>query len=682
MGEIPQEVLSEAFGPHIEGHQLVAAVFLTFMFDPDFFEQEVLPVFIDETVSHAEVVRVVQLEAALSKVPRRLAVYYDQNGLTAGAKPARLDVARIPVSQAGIFHPKNVFALYEQPGIEDEPPTRKLVVASMSANLTRAGWWENVETCHIETISSDERSSLRDDVRKLLKVLLEKTRVRAADDHASLREIDAFLSGVTQRMTRSTEGVLHTHFFDGTGRFVDFLERTAGKLLQGCDLEVISPYLDDTAESKPLQELIDRFAVRNVRLFLPRGEADEVRCNKDLYEWVKNHKSITWGRLPSSVTQLGKQADTKHRFVHAKVYRFFGKGPMKEFIFTGSVNLTTAAHQRGGNLETGFLLDTQPTRIPEWWLEEDRSRAGAFVPASEDEGTASESGARLMLRFDWGSGLGQALWCGKEMSPALVVTRAGIEVLRLNGLPPDVWISIDPTSCENLRRALESSSILMVEGDRPEPVPTLVQEEGMEHRPSLLLTLSPADILKYWTLLSKDQRAAFIESRAAELLQTEEGSALVSRQGAGDHVDSFFERFAGIFVSFSELEASIRAALSDATPREREAKYRLFGEKYDSLGHLLTRIEQDLEANPDRLIEYYVMALCAKQMVREIGRAFPYFWARHAPDVATLKSRVRLAESLREQVRLTGDSSMGEFLEWFEAWFLERAKPAPEEVTA
>jgi len=48
-------------------------------------------------------------------------------------------------------------------------------------------------------------------------------------------------------------------------------------------------------------------------------------------------------------------------------------------------------------------------------------------------------------------------------------------------------------------------------------------------KPSLLLSLSVADILRYWSLLTPGQRAAFIEARAPQLALTTEGSTLSLR---------------------------------------------------------------------------------------------------------------------------------------------------------
>jgi hypothetical protein len=112
MAEIPHAPLSDALAARISGRRLVSAIFLTYKFDPAFFEQEVLPVLFDVPLSHAASIRLVQLEDTPRTLEGEVAVYYDAKGLiSTGNASAKLDVRRIPVlHRTGIFHPKNHLA--------------------------------------------------------------------------------------------------------------------------------------------------------------------------------------------------------------------------------------------------------------------------------------------------------------------------------------------------------------------------------------------------------------------------------------------------------------------------------------------------------------------------------------------------------------------------------------------
>lgn len=512
MTEIPHAVLSEHFQARMKGRRLVSGIFLTFRFDPGFFEQEVLPVVLDVPLSHAVAIRLVQLEDCLRSLRGELAVYYDANGLVPSTGSAKLDVRRIPVRHpTGIFHPKNSFLLVEDENADEfGHHARSLIVASLSANLTRAGWWENVEACHVEEVVEGEKSRLKQDLAGFLQRL--RNSAPGAVEQAATDEILQFLRRETdQRQQRSSKGQLHTHFFAGRESLPDFLERVAGPHLQRTYLEVISPYFDDAADCQPLQMLIDRFAPKEVRVFLPRSSAGEALCRPELYEAVRARPNVQWGRLPDSLLRLGKSSDAGQRFVHAKIYRFFTQNPKREICFIGSTNLTGAAHQRGGNLETGFLCDIQLPRRPEFWLLPDQQRPTEFDVRTEDESAAATGGSHLNLRYHWDRNIAEAFWDNSAESPTLRLTARGMELGSVGPLAPRVWVVLEAAFTGELQNILAETSFVEVDDSNEGRSLVLVQEEGMSHKPSLLLHLSTADILRYWSLLTVEQRAAFLE---------------------------------------------------------------------------------------------------------------------------------------------------------------------------
>jgi hypothetical protein len=672
MSEIPHQVLSEHFQERMQNRRLRSAVFLSFQFDAGFFEQEVLPVLLDIPVSHASEIRLVQLEDALRDLPGQIAVYYDANGLVVGdAGSARLDFRRIPVQhRTGIFHPKNVFLL-----VEDEEPdefgsrAQTLIVASMSANLTRAGWWENVECCHVEEVEEGDRTRLRDDLVAFLVSLRRKS--VAETEHAAIREILGFLRRVEQRHQKSSEGKLHTHFYSGAIPFLDFLETTAGEFLHDAYLEVLSPYFDDAEHCKPLEDLIERFSPKEVRVFLPRAASGEALVRQELYESVKALSGVYWGRLSRELTRLGRSEDAGERMVHAKVYRFFTLNPKREICFVGSSNLTSSAHRSGGNLETGFLVDVELLRRPEFWLAPDKSRPTEFSVTTEDDSIAASGGTRLNLRYHWDTSVAELFWDSPIKSPKLRVEARGIEVGSFEGIESRVWTEVNSVIARQIESLLRETSLFLVYGENDNPGLLLVQEEGMSHKPSLLLRLSAADILRYWALLTSAQRAAFLEARAPELSLTGPGADLVTRAKIALKNDTVFDRFAGFFHAFSCLERSVREALAES--KDKEANYRLFGKKYDSLGSLLDRVLSDNEKLDT--VDCYLIVMCARQMCQELGRSFPEYWRRRSDDVRVLQKRIDGLDGIRDSLIEQNGDDFREFLEWFDRWFLNRAEP-------
>jgi hypothetical protein len=682
MTDVPSEVLSEHFQERMQGRRVVSAVFTTFQLDPAFFETEVLPVFFDIPLSHVPAIKLVQLEDAIRELGGSIAVYYDQRGLAPDGGSAKLDIKRVPIHhERGIFHPKNVFVLFEA-AEEDESGHRKraLLVACASANLTRTGWWENVEVAHVEEIAENETTNLRDPLIEYLDALIRAAEGRRPNDelrkeHAAVNEIREFLrSSVQQRQHRSYAGRLHPHFHDGQGSLPEFIEEVTGRDLHGFCVEVISPYFDASGAA-PLEALIARFEPKEMRVYLPQDDRGQATCPEALYAWVNEQPGLAWGSLPSELRKLGQAAEARYRGVHAKVYRFFErKRGGREILYVGSANSTMSGCLRGrdrGNWESGFLVEVTSGARPDFWLAALTKAPAEFRHEAEDHGAATRGGTRLVLRFRWDQGSANAFWGGASESPALSVRHGGASVFELDPLPPKEWTELSAEQSKRLEEVLVSTSLFEVHGESDEPGLLLVQEEGMSQRPSLLLDLSTADVLRYWALLTPEQRSAFIEARVAA---GGEDDPLVAKLAPLRASDTLFDRFAGTFHAFNCLEERVRTALQGG--QTREADYRLFGKKYDSLGPLLERVRSDFDAQKGDRVEQYVVTLCAKQLVRELKDEFSEYFAARRADVLALDQRIRETAALRESIAAS-DPETPAFLEWFERWFLRRAEAIP-----
>lgn len=672
MIDVPHAVLSEHFSEHMQGRRVTHAVFTTFQFEPAFFEEEVLPVFFDLNYHHVAKIRILQLEEILRSSGARVAVYYDPNGLiTSGEGSAKLDVARIPTRRrGGLFHPKDVLVLVEDTEADDTGArAQHLIVATMSANLTKAGWWQNVEACHVEVLTSRAETRLRDGLLEHIDAV-HKLAPEGVDQPA-LDAIRSFVKRMTSPAHRSQDGALRPHFHGGTGAFLDFVADATRDDLHGLNLEIISPFFDGGAESAPLAELLRRFKPAETRILLPRDASGAAQVPEAMYAWVAAQDNVSWGRLPGELTMTSKNDTAKARRVHAKVYRFFGPHPKREYLIVGSVNLTRPAHQRGGNVESATLVYERPRRRPDFWLEIDAKQPRAFVEPDSADGddTTSTAGSRLALAYDWRTERARAYWDAPGAAPALTIASAGVERFHLPKVPARQWQVLAPEVSAELARVLESTSFVEVRGDRSHPVTILVLEELMWKKPSILSQFTMQDILKYWSYFTDEQRLEFIATRASELPGTATGHQLMAPLARTVDVDSVFKRLAGFFHAFECLRSTVADALHRDNPKA--ACQRLFGRKHDSLGNLLERLRT--EADRDQ-VDRYVIAMCATQLLDELRRGHRDFWASYADEVAELQAALEVRAELRDALAASDPATMPDFLDWFDRRFVTRAR--------
>ena len=399
---------------------------------------------------------------------------------------------------------------------------------------------------------------------------------------------------------------------------------------------------------------------------------------------------VSWAKLPSGLLRSGRDEAAAPRRVHAKVYRFFRPKTRSEdayeAVFLGSVNLTGAAHQKGGNFETGVLIEPELDGAPGWWLSVEKTKPAEFLEASEDaEASGQGPGVALALRFSWDSGRAEACWTGKDASPRLEVDSLNSRLFTLGPLAPGEWVTLGAAESDALAGVLRRTSLVrvLIEGD--EPATILVQEKGMAHKPSILLNLSVADILKCWAALTPEQKEVLIGTRYQELFQAD--SALVPAAPLGRlEGGSLFDAFAGVFHAFGSLERSVLQAFEGK--RWNEAVHLLFGRKYDSLPHLLEKVLEGpreggdaSQPPPPRLeaVNRYVILLCARQVLDRVREEAPEaFRAGHREGFRQVEDVLARKAEVEAELNLGTPEQKAEFLRWFEGWFLRRAQPAEE----
>lgn len=669
---IPQAVLSQSLIEVINGRRVKTAVFSTFNFDPGFFEINILPLLFDQSFSQVDKVRRLQLEDALGAI-EHLDVYYDRSALSQDAEPAQLPYRRIDVRRAtGCFHPKLVFLLVNEFSDDEEDETvQSLIVGVLSANLTRAGWWENLECAHFEEIKDVYDDSGRLAYRKELLYLIRRIKNTASEDeeHPGLDAVHAFLKTRVSKDTYSTVSSgkgYFTQLFCGQQKlqFADWL-RSLHLRKHNLNLEVISPYFDAKGTG-PLEAIIDAVQPREVRVYLPEEHDGTALVSQDAYQAIGEW--AFWSRFDGPITQRGRSETAEKltpRRVHAKVYRLWRKnGP--DLLIVGSVNLTSSAHSHGGagNLEAAILVDMSQSKSPKrWWLTPLDYESEQFVDiAPQEEDGLDTPFCDLSLRFDWGDATLSYRAEGNVPKKLTLCDITGKALMELTNLKRNRWVACSNDAADIFRDYLLSSSFVVVRHGKAN-WKVLVREENMGHRPSILTQLTHDEILEYWSLLSPEQRASFIESRL--LIGQELQGLPVGRQDLGKMHDSIFDHFAGVYHAFGCLKRYVQTAIEEE--RVQEAETRLFGAKYDSLPSLLEKLVDEADVDP---IIRYVTFLSAQQLYSSIKKHYPDFIRQAKKYASKLESHLKKLPTIRANLPLEQIGDRTEFLDWFESGFL------------
>ncbi len=672
---ISQHILSDAIEKVINKRKVKAAVFLTFQFDPGFFEEEILPLFFNSSFSHNPKVRLVQLEDLVRGI-EHLAVYYDRKGLTTDAQPSRLDYKRIGLSRnTGFFHPKNIFILVENQ--EEDSIWDSLITVTMSANLTRSGWWENLECVYINEVNAEEKCSYRGDILELIKLI--KKEDKTGDNGEALEVIRKFVvykiydTGFSKK-----DGRWFPSIYYGQSDFPTFLS----DFLRGYsdyNLEIISPFFDNSENASALVNLLDQISPKEVRVFIPEGKGGEFLCKEEFYSAVKNLSKVKWARLPKEITARStSEKNVDDRFVHAKVYRFWSQTDNWEIYFIGSLNLTNAAHQsvKGGNFEIGILVEPEVKGRLTWWLTPiDEPKKIEFKVEKDTVSESDKIISNLSIKFAWNNDSSEYFWQSDsdDSVKEVQISCQGVVLFDINPIVYNRWKKLPAEYSEKIKEKLPSTSFFDITLKDGRSQKILVREEGMAKKPSIIDNLTVEEILMYWSFLSPEQKEFLLQKKVAEKFGLSE---YVSDPSTEKAPDSMFDKFAGIFHAFGRLKNHILDAIKNN--RFNEATYRLFGEKYDSLPTLIDKVLTDDKSDN---VNKYLTLLCASQLITHIEKNedFTLFKQAHSKDFQAINSKLLRINDLKEQFEFDSLEERQKFFDWFEDMFMLEI-PVKEEI--
>lgn len=655
-------IFTEALKTKIVDRKVTHALFTTYSFETDFFELEVIPGLLNYSFSPSEIIRRPQIELAMRESKLKADVYYDQIVFNANTSPS-LNCGYIPVNIAPFaFHPKLIILQLLDETKENNK--KSLLVIAGSNNLTKAGWWDNIECSHGIKLSNEYcPSNVKQSVSEALSYFVEL----GSSTHTVARNLQSTLDEIS-----TTTSDQNTHFFfhakeSGTS-FPSFIEQHLDKKADA--LELISPYFTNDDSDELLEKtLLER--VNKIDLFLPIELVDQeqiVQVSEAFYNTIKNNESIHWSEWNPNVAKELEVSKENYRKLHAKTYHFqYVKGD--SWLFIGSVNCSKQAFYN--NVEAGFLVKVPTIKS----LLKDQTNKPEFAFMESDDPSSEEQEAShhlpaLQLIYDWHSkemhyssskkGILELLDSDKEIIEKLIFFEENSD--KSKQISNEIWESILQKSALILARFTDGS------GDSSEGW-TIIEQRNIYIRPSKLVPLSIQQILKLYASLSFEQRMNMIEEQVNKTIRLGklDSDEFIALEEIPEGYSNFFSEFTEINSAFWQLQKRLQAALDHQ--QYEDILYYIEGNQTDTLNGMIKAIEEKSKGDQDLTgITQYLILLSIRQIISKFKNSKKISQDR----VQYLLKKIRLhLIQLRENKDSIKIESVDrtKFFNWFEEEF-------------
>lgn len=331
-----QYILKEKLEELIDGQKVLAVLFHSFNFDPVFFENYIMPVFIkdgefsDIAIYNKILWRKYQKDDRIPPITV-YCDYYAKDKASAPSLGYDIRCVLVPEQKGKIcnFHPKHIFILIEDKKSKEKNPKarKKLIMLTGSGNLTASGWCDNFEVFAINEFIKNRKKPTMSNKNLLQQVIINTAKVSNNPFELTYSEflINEFLNYVE---IDTTFNYHHSHFQS----FSDFLNFQIPENAGINKIEIISPYF--SSDNSLIELLRNRYQTAEIQILLPRVKSDEVMLKKEDFERLST-AGITWCNWHND--NLNREV----RNLHAKIYQFYGKE--KVYTIIGSVNFTKPA---------------------------------------------------------------------------------------------------------------------------------------------------------------------------------------------------------------------------------------------------------------------------------------------------------------------------------------------------
>ncbi len=651
----------------LKNHQVKAAVFHTYNFDPEFFENYLLPAFLpDLPFSDNKIQNSILWRRYHTRLPP-ITVYCDFYGKTNMAPQLPYIVNSVDMAsyfqektpannKTGCFHPKHCFLLLDD---------SSLIVMTGSNNMTASGWCSNLEVFSLVHLKNGQNFP-RD-----LKDAFSAHILRVHADHGSSEMSDAEIQLATffrrQKYTGNVASSPGTdewcrpsnfplYYSSINGSFFDFLAQLKTHYNNEddfTDVEIISPYYAKSAEI--INKISAVTGASNIRLSVPFSGIDTVAMDRETFDAYATYGA--WCIFSEESSSKG------FRFNHSKLWRI--KGAEYMFTIVGSVNCTMAAcigiadrdNNDVANIETAFVY-VEP--VANWKSLLNTAANPTFFDfniegQNDDPGYQRFSGVVPKLGFciDWSN---SQLTCSNEGSSE--ITGMILDNRRRVKIPPQSKITLSLVTDEVLSLSDNPIIDFHYSGKRNQVWHFYVSQTGYLSKPiPYRLKLNDTQVLELWKNLGNQSAEHKAHQFIEDLLE-----AVCREDGVVDDKSDLLQvstlnMMAAHLSGLLNLESWVQTQPKNSRERKLHAerlKYYLTTKNIDTIPgylELITKKYHDGEINS--AFFWIILELLIRDIYRRVTKSDEAFLEKKLLD-QYLDQMTTLQKSLKfKDARLT-----------------------------
>jgi len=574
---VEQFVLKERIVEQIGRRKVKAALFYTFNFDPKFFENYVMPIFVpgkdfrDEAI-HNKILWRSCIKQNLVPPVTVFCDYFAKSHAEAPTLGYDIFCIKVPAAKGMIanFHPKDVFIL-----TEDTNGIESLILVTGSGNITSSGWCDNHECISIRELPT--KRSPNSTTKNIYQQIINKVGKMAGSINYTQAEYLIY-----EHLNYVVES--EPYFSSLMESFTDRIEKDVFSREVIREVEIVSPYFSNDIG---LVKYLGSKGVKQVKCLVPALKTNDIQLEEETFIAYKE-AGVQWSIWKD------RYMSEALRNNHAKVYRFYGANTV--FTVIGSVNFTRPAWKRykkdrnEANIESAVIY--RSTTDKERWLRSKNINLDSFrFFTKEDlEYLTSEyldrNPPELIFTLDWKA---RKLTCkGKKVHPGCFFNSIlgnarlsdGEHVFSLN--EQDVKLLSKNTLIE-IKEVRKSEELVHY---------YYAQQLFIENKP-LGIKLDASTILKYWSYLEDEHAKEGLTRKLAESITDSSG---VEHENLVDK-KSLLNEMATHFNALVRLEKFLFKHIKnkgDRVEHFQQLRYYLLTENIDTISFYLLDLQSQV----------------------------------------------------------------------------------------